>query len=72
MVPVIDIRYLHCDQLLGTARMDGNRVVEVGLGRTHLQGYCESLQHLVSIVADDVNTHHTFFAAGTDQLYGCC
>src|SRR5262249_39485778 len=56
--------------LFRARRMDGDRVVEVALGRAHADRDRESLQHLVRAVADDVAADDLLLAAGRHELHG--
>src|SRR5690606_34417401 len=49
--------------------MDGDRVVEVLLGRAHADGDREALQHLVRPLPDDMAAHDALFLAGSDELH---
>ncbi|CAN8032142.1 unnamed protein product, partial [Ixodes persulcatus] len=64
------VRLPHRNQLFGGRRVDGDAVVELGLGGAHLDGHPKPLQDLVCAVADHVQPHHFLLLARADQLHG--
>lgn len=61
-------RIPHCHQLLRRCGMDGDSVIKVLLGRTHLDGNSKPLHHLIRAHADNVNAHYLLLFTLTDQL----
>ncbi|NBU26368.1 MAG: DUF2333 family protein [Gammaproteobacteria bacterium] len=60
----------HRHELFGAGRVDGDRVVEVALGRAHLHRHREPLQHLVGAGADHVAAHDALLRPDRHQLHG--